>query len=139
MKDQFAKLRWFFLREYIGEQAKIILKLLFPIRKHVLTNNQRTLSNSKNVLTLIQGAFSKSASAESTSELAKGQITKLFLSFSRKIREEPKIIFKLLFLTQKRVLTNNHRALSNSKNALTLIQGALADRVCPIMGERSIY
>lgn len=57
VKDQFTKLRWFSSREEIGEEAKIIFKLLFLTRKHALTNNQRVLSNSENFSILIQGTL----------------------------------------------------------------------------------
>ena len=135
VKYRFTKLRLCSLRDEVREESKIVFKLPFASWKHIWTKNQGALSNSKNA----QLWFQEQWLAGSTSELAEGQITKLLQLTSTNIRKETKIIVKLLFLTQKCVLTNNQRALSNSKNVLTLIQGALVGWVFPKMGERSIY
>ena len=116
-------------------RIKNCFQVTFCKLKTHLNKEPRSTIKLKKCSTLIPGAVA----AGSTSELAEGQITKLLQLTSTNIRKETKIIVKLLFLTQKCVLTNNQRALSNSKNVLTLIQGALVGWVFPKMGERSIY
>ena len=98
------------------EGANILLKLLFLGRRPVLRKNKEHYEKeekSKNVLYFILGC---TGWQNTPPKSAVCQFTKLAGLTVRNPTEQAKIILKLLFLSGRRVLIKNKRALSNTEN-----------------------
>ena len=140
IKDRFTKPCRLILRD-LRERAKIISKLLFLTRRHVLRKNQKALLNKKTVKKP-NIWFWVNCLAKHDPKCAKDQFIKLCRLIPGGIREEAKINFKIPCLIRRQVLSKNQRALSireKSKNVLSLILGALFGKARPKICSTSIY
>ena len=114
VKDQFTKLCWFYSREDIREEAKIIFKLLFLTRKHILTITKEYYQTRK----MSQFWFKEHWLAENAPKWAKDQFTKLLMLDRRYIAKKANIILTLVFPTWRQAFpkkqkgTNKRRKLS---------------------------
>ena len=107
-KDQFTKLCRL-TSGAIRDGAKITSETHYLIQSQVLGNNQRALPKRKKTPKMSEIWFWVHYLAEYAPKSVKDQFTKLSWLTLRHLREEVKIISKLLFVTQRLVLRKNQR------------------------------